>query len=251
MANKRMFTMNICDSDAFLDMPLSAQCLYFHLNMRADDDGFISNPKRVSRLIGASEDDLKLLILKKFVLCFDSGVIVIKHWRMHNTLSAGRYTETVYKEEKAQLYLKENKAYSLTSGTPIDDTRQIEIGKRQVSRQAIDEQKTNTDIDIEIEGDIDKIKSKSNKFVQPTLDEVSAYCNERHNNVDANRFIDYYTSNGWMVGKNKMKDWKAAVRNWERGNNNTSSSGSSGGDKFMQDLKRIGAEIYGKSETDY
>ena len=247
MANKRMFTMNICDSDAFLDMPLSAQCLYFHLNMRADDDGFISNPKRVSRLIGASEDDLELLILKKFVLCFDSGVIVIKHWRMHNTLSAGRYTETVYKEEKAQLYLKENKAYSLTSGTPIDDTRQIEIGKRQVSRQAIDEQKTNTDIDK----DIDKIKSKSNKFVAPTLDEVSAYCNERHNNVDANRFIDYYTSNGWMVGKNKMKDWKAAVRNWERGNNNTSSSGSSGGDKFMQDLKRIGAEIYGKSETDY
>ena len=253
MANKRMFTMNICDSDAFLDMPLSAQCLYFHLNMRADDDGFISNPKRVSRLIGASEDDLKLLILKKFVLCFDSGVIVIKHWRMHNTLSAGRYTETVYKEEKAQLYLKENKAYSLTSGTPIDDTRKIEIGKRQVSRQTIDEQKTNTDKDIDKDIDIDKdkIKSKSNKFVAPTYNEVAAYCNERHNNVDANRFIDYYTSNGWMVGKNKMKDWKAAVRNWERGNNNTSSSGSSGGDKFMQDLKRIGAEIYGKSETDY
>lgn len=108
-----------------------------------------------------------------------------------------------------------------------------------------------TDIDIEEDIDIDKIKSKSNKFVAPTYNEVAAYCNERHNNVDRNRFIDYYTSNGWMVGKNKMKDWKAAVRNWERGNNNTSSSGSSGGDKFMQDLKRIGAEIYGKSETDH
>ena len=110
-----------------------------------------------------------------------------------------------------------------------------------------------TDIEEDKDKDIDKdkIKSKSNKFVAPTLDEVTAYCNERHNNVDANRFIDYYTSNGWMVGKNKMKDWKAAVRNWERGNSNTSSSGSSGGDKFMQDLKRIGAEIYGKSETDY
>ena len=73
-------------------MPLSTQCLYFHLNMRADDDGFIGNPKRIARLIGSSEDDLKLLIVKKFVLTFENGVIVIKHWKMHNTLQNDRRT---------------------------------------------------------------------------------------------------------------------------------------------------------------
>lgn len=116
MANKRMFNMKIVDSDAFLDMPLSTQCLYFHLNMRADDDGFVGNPKRVQRLIGATDDDLKLLILKRFVLWFDKGVIVIKHWRLHNTIQSDRYTPTTYVDEKGMLKVKENKAYSLESG---------------------------------------------------------------------------------------------------------------------------------------
>lgn len=126
MADKRMFTMKIVDSDAFLDMPLSTQCLYFHLNMRADDDGFIGNPKKIMRMVGATDDDLRLLIAKRFLLTFDNGVIVIKHWRMHNTLSKQRYHETVYKDEKCQLLLKENKSYSLNSGNSIDDSRLIE-----------------------------------------------------------------------------------------------------------------------------
>lgn len=112
MAQKRMFTMKIVDSDAFLDMPLSTQCLYFHLNMRADDDGFVGNPKRIQRLIGASDDDLKLLIAKRFVLCFDDGVIVIKHWRMHNTIQNDRYTPTAYIDELNSLNIKKNKAYT-------------------------------------------------------------------------------------------------------------------------------------------
>ena len=157
MANKRMFAMQIVDSDAFLDMPLSTQCLYFHLNMRADDDGFVGNPKRIQRLIGASSDDLKLLIAKSFVLTFDNGVIVIKHWRMHNTLSSSRYTETVYKDEKNSLLLKDNKSYSLTSGTPLNDAKYIEMSKRQV-RRTIDEHQTNTDIDIVLDIDLDEEK---------------------------------------------------------------------------------------------
>lgn len=112
MATKRMFSMKIVDTDAFLDMPMSTQCLYFHLNMRADDDGFIGNPKRIQKLIGANDDDLKLLIAKRFVLTFDSGVIVIKHWRIHNTLRNDRYVETTYIEEKNMLSVKENKAYT-------------------------------------------------------------------------------------------------------------------------------------------
>lgn len=112
MAEKRMFTQKIIDSDAFLDMPLSTQALYFHLNMRADDDGFINNPKRIQRTIGASDDDLKLLIAKRFLICFETGVIVIKHWRMHNTLRKDRYNPTQYQEEYAMLDVKDNNAYT-------------------------------------------------------------------------------------------------------------------------------------------
>lgn len=112
MAKKRMFSIYVIDTDAFLDMPLSAQALYFHLNMRADDDGFIGNPKRVMRLIGAADDDLKLLIAKRFVIQFEDGVIVIKHWRMHNTIRFDRHTPTVYTDELARLSVKENKAYT-------------------------------------------------------------------------------------------------------------------------------------------
>ena len=113
MANKRMFAKSIIDSDAFLDMPLSTQALYFHLNMRADDDGFINNPKKIQRMVGCSDDDLKVLIAKRFVITFESGVIVIKHWRIHNTIQKDRYTPTVYDEEKALLKEKPNRAYTL------------------------------------------------------------------------------------------------------------------------------------------
>lgn len=162
MAQKRMFTMKIVDSDAFLEMPLSTQCLYFHLNMRADDDGFIGNTKRIMKITGASEDDLRLLIAKRFVLTFEDGVIVIKHWRMHNTLSRDRYAETSYTDEKKMLLLKDNGSYSLTGGNPIDDTRLIERSGRQTQqRRNKDATKTRSDKGLDI--DIDK--EKDNKLI--------------------------------------------------------------------------------------
>ena len=164
MAQKRMFTMKIVDSDAFLEMPLSTQCLYFHLNMRADDDGFIGNTKRIMKIIGASEDDLRLLIAKRFVLTFEDGVIVIKHWRMHNTLSRDRYAETSYTDEKKMLLLKDNGSYSLTGGNPIDDTRLIERSGRQTQqRRNKDATKTRSDKGLDIDKDIDK--EKDNKLI--------------------------------------------------------------------------------------
>ena len=166
MAQKRMFTMKIVDSDAFLDMPLSTQCLYFHLNMRADDDGFIENPKRIMKIIGASEDDLRLLIAKRFVLTFEDGVIVIKHWRMHNTLSRDRYAETSYTDEKKMLLLKDNGSYSLTGGNPIDDTRLIERSGRQTQqRRNKDATKTLSDIDKGLDIELDKDKEKDNNLI--------------------------------------------------------------------------------------
>lgn len=123
MAERRMFAKTIIDSDAFLDMPLSSQALYFHLSMRADDDGFINNPRKIQRIIGCGNDDLKLLIAKKFIIPFDSGVCVIKHWRIHNYLQKDRYKETMYIEEKSQLEMKQNKAYTLKKNT---DTKCIQ-----------------------------------------------------------------------------------------------------------------------------
>ena len=120
MAEKRMFTQKIIDSDAFLDMPLTTQALYFHLNMRADDDGFINNPKKICRMIGASEDDLKLLIVKRFVLTFENGVIVIKHWRMHNLLRKDRYKPTQYQDQLAEIELKSNGAYTEKHRKPAE-----------------------------------------------------------------------------------------------------------------------------------
>ena len=115
MAEKRMFSKTIIDSDAFLDMPLSSQALYFHLSMRADDDGFVNNPKKIQRIIGCGDDDLKLLMCKKFLIPFESGIVVIKHWRIHNYIRNDRYKETNYIEEKSMLGIEKNKAYSLLS----------------------------------------------------------------------------------------------------------------------------------------
>ena len=132
MAERRMFAKTIVDSDAFLDMPLSAQALYFHLAMRADDDGFVNNPKQIQRGIGASDDDCKLLVLKKFLIAFDSGVIVIKHWRMHNYIRKDTYKETNYKTEKSMLMLDENNAYTKSNIN-------CEIAPLQVCNEAVNE----------------------------------------------------------------------------------------------------------------
>ena len=113
MAEKRMFSKQIIDSDAFLEMPLSTQALYFHLSMRADDDGFLNNAKKVMKIIGANQNDYDLLVAKAFVIQFPDGICVIKHWRINNYLRKDRYTETIYQEEKAQLTVQQNGRYSL------------------------------------------------------------------------------------------------------------------------------------------
>ena len=130
MAERRMFARTIIDSDAFLDMPHTTQLLYFHLSMRADDDGFINNPKNIMRMIGCKDDDLKILLTKKFILPFESGVVVIKHWQIHNYIQKDRYHETKYKEEKAMLQLDENKAYILMDTECIQDVYKMDTQVR-------------------------------------------------------------------------------------------------------------------------
>ena len=174
MAQRRMFTEKIVESDAFTDMPLSAQALYFHLNMEADDDGFVNNPKRISRSLGASEDDLKFLIVKRFVLSFESGIVAIKHWRMHNLLRKDRYTETQYQEEKKMLVLKENGAYTevgnqmATTWQPNDNqmATQYSIGKYSIDKYRVVEVSGN----VSEENDLDNDENVDNSVDNSTFE---------------------------------------------------------------------------------
>lgn len=218
MAERRMFAKTIVTSDAFLDMPPSTRCLYFLLGMVADDDGFVNNPKSIMRQAGSTTDDMNLLIAKRFILNFKSGVVVIKHWCIHNTIQKDRYKETKYLDEKSTLLLDENKAYTEASqdsypeciqGVSNTDT-QVRLGKDRLVQDSVGK---------DIEEDASPPPPHPKRFVPPNVDEVRAYCQDRQNSVDPQRFVDYYTSNGWMVGKNKMKDWKASVRTWEQKDN--------------------------------
>ena len=152
MAKKRMFSLLVIDTDTFLDMPLSAQALYFHLCMRADDDGFIGNPKRIMRLINASEDDLKILLAKGFVIKFDEvGVLVVKHWRIHNTIQSDRYTRTVYSDELNRLCINDNKSYALMDGGNNLETKRKQIVSTDIGIDKGLEEDQEEDSDIEQE----------------------------------------------------------------------------------------------------
>lgn len=142
MAERRMFAKTIIDSDAFLDMPHSSQNLYFHLSMRADDDGFINNPKSIMRNTRCNDDDMKLLITKKFIIPFESGIVVIKHWKIHNYIAKDRYNETKYKEEKATLMLDENKAYTACIQPVHELATQDRLGKDSIGKDSLGENNT-------------------------------------------------------------------------------------------------------------
>ena len=138
MAQRRMFSKKITETDLFLDMPMSSQCLYFHLNMSADDDGFIGNAKTIRRMIGASEDDLKLLFAKEFLIPFESGVVVVKDWKIHNYIRSDRYNATVYQDEKKHLKELDNGRYELgiPDVIPVVDQMdtQVRLGKDRLGK---------------------------------------------------------------------------------------------------------------------
>lgn len=145
MAQRRMFNKLITNSDDFLEMPISSQCLYFHLSMNADDDGFVNNWKSIMKLTGSKEDDLKVLVAKQYIIPFETGVIIIKHWRLNNYLRSDRYTTTNHQKELAQLTIDENMVYQMdTTGIPLDDTDKISIDKNRLDKISID---NNIDID--------------------------------------------------------------------------------------------------------
>ena len=211
MPERRMFSKKITESDAFLDMPLSAQALYFHLNMAADDDGFVNNPKKIVRSIGASEDDYKLLFAKSFVLAFESGVIVIKHWKMHNYLRIDRYKPTDYVEEKSMLGLKENKAYTLDKSKMVYqmDTKckpMVSIGKDRLGKDRLGNNNMSSNLD-DVKTIIAYLNEKANTHYKATSDKSKRCINARLN--EGFTVDDFKT----VIDK-KVKGWKGTE--WEK-----------------------------------
>lgn len=146
MAEKRMFTKSIVDSDKFLEMPLSTQALYFHLGMRADDEGFINSPKKIIRAVNCNEDDLKLLIAKGFVICFDTGIIAITHWKLHNHIQKDRFKPTLYEEEKSLLDENNRKEYILkTAVSNSMDTKCIQFVSNAGTKNRLDKNRIDKD----------------------------------------------------------------------------------------------------------
>ncbi len=317
MAERRMFTKKVTDDDNFMALSASAQALYLHLSMSADDDGFCNQVSISMFKAHASVQDLQALLEKRYIYQFENGVIVIKHWRMANALRKDRYTPTAFKEELAKLSIKKNGAYTMrqeNDNSLLEDTEDEDITARQRAykestlpysfdykirtafygrrcpvcgcemKTSVDEcgvvtknriptiqhnkpvskggehelgnisvicKQCNISIQDEETGELnaaevieewekiagcqnvnrclpqdsigkvrlDKDIKKSTRFAPPSVTEVNAYINEKGYQVDADAFVNFYVSNGWMVGKNKMKDWKAAIRTWERRDN--------------------------------
>lgn len=227
MAERRMFTKKVTDDDNFMSLSASAQALYLHLSMSADDDGFCNQVSISMFKAHASVSDLQQLLEKRYIYQFDSGVIVIKHWRMANALRKDRYTQTNFKEELAKLRIKENGSYTMLKPNERewlpDGCQMVATCPPQdsIGKDSIVENRRDKDSKGEsVRG------GKAKRFVPPTVEEVESYCSERGNGIDAQSFIDFYESKGWMIGKNKMKDWKAAVRTWERSRNKNSTEKS-------------------------
>lgn len=212
MAVRRMFSREICETDAFMDLPATAQRLYFFLGLAADDEGFLQNANSVTRLVGSSRDDLNILAAKRFILPFESGVIVIRHWRQHNYVPKDRFHPTRCIEEKRLLCLDSTNTYDFQSDSVcLLDTVCIQAVDNSSPEGREGERKDNNMV-VAAAPPAKKLK----RFIPPTIEEVRAYCEERHNAIDAQVFVDHYAASGWMRGKTPIKDWKACVRTWER-----------------------------------
>lgn len=263
MAERRMFAKTVVLSDAFLDMPPSARCLYFTYGMLADDDGFVNNPKSVMRQCGSTAEDIQKLVDGGYIIKFDSGVIAITAWRVNNLIKNDRYVPTACTKEKKMLNATNSGFYvestcgsdnseksaspvpvsepscnhsDSTTGTKVEPTRnqsgtevepQDRLGKVSIGQ---DNKKTSA------HGGAHACEEPKRKFfTPPTVEEVREYCRSRNNNVDPEQFCSFYESKGWMVGQNRMKDWKASIRTWERSREHASPSSSQSKGSFDTD----------------
>ena len=253
MAERRMMAKSIIKSDQFLDMPATTQNLYFHMLLDADDDGFVNAPKSIMRIVGAKEDDMKLLVAKQFVIGFGSGVIVIKHWKIHNYIQSDRYKPSL-QPERVLLDITTNKEYTLnTSDVSSMDTEciqsvsvgKVSIGKARLGKARLGKARLDKNNNEECE----KSHSKRKRFKPPTLEEVEEYCKERNNGIDAQYFIDYYEARGWELSKGrKVKSWKHCINTWEKNNFNRKPVNKNSKEDALNDMRDLMSEYGGVNE---
>ncbi len=219
-----MFAKSIINSDAFLEMPISAQCLYFHLGMRADDDGVVNNPKSIMRLIGAKNDDMRLLIVKKFVIEMEDSLIVIKHWKINNYIQNDRYTPSKYQEVIQQLELDKNKAYKLpcihdvyTGKDRLDKDRLDKISNnKKEEKKKIEKEKRNSDVFALVENYFKRPLSQmecnvidswiDNYSYSDIQNAITLTKSSNNNNYKSIRYIDTVLLNNFSKDKEKEND---------------------------------------------
>ena len=223
MAERRMFARSIVLSDAFLDMPATARCLYFTLSMFADDDGFVGSPKAIIRQCNASEDDLKVLLIKRYVLLFNSGVIVIKHWRINNYLRQDRKNDTTYKEELSTLALDQKGGYIEKGSTPpppvLEEGRSgSEFQVPTTCQPVANQMPTNCQHSIGKDSiGKDSIVKRGSTPLPPTIEEIKAYIEEKNYSFTAEEFYEYYASQKWKKANGQpVSDWKLCCSTWNR-----------------------------------
>ena len=204
MARRRMFSLDVVDTDAFLDLPSSAQALYFHLGMRADDDGFVSAPRKIVRSTNCGADDLKLLVSKGLVIPFDSGVCVITDWYRNNYIQNDRHHQTIYHAEYELLTL-ENRRYALAD-TACIQTVSIPEAESRFSLEKYSSRRTASFRDA----------SSTDLQPLPTLDDVLTYADEIDLGPDeARKFFDFNQARGWFINGTPIADWRALERRWK------------------------------------
>lgn len=236
MARRRMFNLDIIDTDSFIEMPQSSRLLYYELCMRADDDGFVSSPKKIQRVVGCSDDDFKVLITKRFIIPFETGIVVIRHWKIHNYIQKDRYKETLYSDEKSLLTQEENGTYKLmdTSCIQNGDTGKvsIELDKYNKRENIYKREKELPDTPIEDSkkeekkepyGKYGRVKLKiseylrlreefGEEFIQKQIELLDEYL-EMNNNKNK------YTNFNLVLRKSIRENWFKDKKQVQKGNN--------------------------------
>ncbi len=214
MAKRRMFSLDVVDTDTFLDMPASTQALYFHLGMRADDDGFVASPRKITTMVNCSNDDLKLLLSKGFIIPFDSGVCLVRDWKINNNIRTDRYKPTQYLTERNTVETTENGAYIL-SGIPNDNQMsyqrytQVRLGKDRLGKDRESKAQAPA-LPLDKYGQYGWVKLSKEQYSSLVKDFGEA---------ETKRCIAYVDESAQATGnKNKWKDWNLVVRKCHRQN---------------------------------
>lgn len=219
MAERRMFAKTIIDSDAFIDMPISARLLYYDLAMRADDDGFVNSPKKIMKFVGASADDMNVLIARQFIIPFESGVVVIKHWRIHNYIRKDTYKETPYKDEKALLCLDENNGYKFENECPsttcqrtVDEpSTQVRLGKVRLGKDRIESTRAHAreELPLEISENDSSENIKPENSKKPIRHKYGTYKNVLLTNEDMNKLKSEFPDD-WQSRIERLSEYIAS-----------------------------------------